>query len=66
MFTFGTLTIPRSFMPAATGGTITYSGGKTIHTFTTSGNFVVNTSLTVDYLVVGGGGGGALNSSGGG
>jgi hypothetical protein len=27
--------------PRATGGTITQSGGYTIHTFTTSGNLVV-------------------------
>jgi hypothetical protein len=29
--------------PRATGGTITQSGGYTIHTFTTSGNLVVGT-----------------------
>ena len=44
----------------ATGGTVSYSGGKTIHTFLSSGTFTVtNPSLTsVDYLVVAGGGGG--------
>ena len=50
----------------ATGGFISYSGGKTIHTFYTSGTFTVtNPSLTsVDYLVVaGGGGGGGAGSS---
>ena len=41
----------------ATGGTITYSGGKTIHTFTSNGNFVAPSAGTVDYLIVGGGGG---------
>jgi hypothetical protein len=29
--------------PRATGGTVTQSGGYTIHTFTTSGNLVVGT-----------------------
>ena len=40
------------------GGTITTSGGNTIHTFTTSGTFTPNRDGTVNYLVVGGGGGG--------
>jgi len=31
----------------ATGGTITYSGGKTIHTFTTGGNFVVSSASQI-------------------
>ncbi len=52
---------------AATGGTITTSGGNTIHTFTSSGTFTVNTSGTVSYLVVaGGGGGGGASAPGGG
>lgn len=44
----------------ATGGTITTSGGKTIHTFTSNGTFTppTGTSNTVEILVVGGGGGG--------
>jgi hypothetical protein len=48
----------------ATGGAITYAGGYTIHTFTTSGTFTVTSasnpcgSAVVEYLVVGGGGGG--------
>jgi len=54
----------------ATGGTITESGGKTIHSFTSSGTFTVpGGSASVEYLVIaGGGGGGALNGgrSGGG
>ena len=42
----------------ATGGTITYSGGYTIHTFTSSGTFTVTSgSGDVEYLVVAGGGG---------
>lgn len=42
----------------AFGGTVTTSGGFTIHTFTSSGTFTVNRDLDVEYLVVGGGGGG--------
>ena len=52
----------------ATGGTVSYAGGKTIHTFTSLSSFiVVDPSLTsVDCLVVAGGGGGAGNRGGGG
>ncbi len=51
----------------ATGGTITYSGGYTIHTFTTSGTFTPGNAGNVEYLVVaGGGGGGSGNYAGGG
>ena len=51
----------------ATGGTITFSGGKTIHTFTGSGTFTVNSGVSdVEYLVVAGGGGGGTHSGGGG
>jgi hypothetical protein len=44
----------------ATGGTVTTSGGYTIHTFTSNGNFVVaNGSVPqMEVLLVGGGGGG--------
>ena len=44
----------------ATGGTITTSGIYTIHTFTSTGTFVVTGggSKTVEQLVVAGGGGG--------
>ena len=41
----------------ATGGTITESGGYTIHTFTSSGTFTPNSTGSVDYLIVAGGGG---------
>ena len=42
----------------ATGGTITYDmSGYVYHTFTASGTFTPNQSLTCDYLVIGGGGG---------
>ena len=51
----------------ATGGTISYSGGKTIHKFTAPGTFLSPTALKVDYLLVGGGGaGGGNNGAGGG
>ena len=53
----------------ATGGTITYSGGRTIHTFTRSGTFTVLTApsgATVEALVVAGGGGGGNYAGGGG
>ena len=44
---------------SATGGTKTTSGNYTIHTFTSSGSFVVNAgSGEVEYVVVAGGGGG--------
>ena len=50
----------------ATGGTITTSGGYTIHTFTSSGTFTPSASTTVDYLVVAGGGGSGGYGGGGG
>lgn len=49
----------------ASGGAVSYSGGYTIHTFNTSGTFVANRDLDVEYLVVGGGGGGGQHLSGG-
>lgn len=49
----------------ATGGTITYGAdGYTYHTFTSTGAFTPNQSLTCDYLVVGGGGSGGGGASG--
>lgn len=55
----------------ATGGTITFSGGKTIHTFTANGTFTVSSvgagspdATTVSYLVVGGGGSGGDDTGG--
>jgi hypothetical protein len=51
----------------ATGGTVTTSGGYTIHTFYSSGIFTPAANLTADYLVVaGGGGGGGIYYGGGG
>lgn len=52
-------------MANATGGTITTSGGYTIHTFTTNGTLIFPGSGKIDYLVVGGGasvGGGQAGS----
>lgn len=47
-------------LAAATGGDVTDAGGRRIHSFTTSGLFVVSGAALVDVeiLVVGGGGGG--------
>jgi hypothetical protein len=42
LFPFGFLQgVSAPTVITATGGTITYSGGKTIHTFTSSGTFTV-------------------------
>ncbi len=49
---------PTVLRTMATGGTVTYVGDDTIHTFTTSGTLVVNGPITVKVLVVGGGGNG--------
>jgi len=51
----------------ASGGTITNSGAYKVHTFTSSGNFVVPSGTTlnnVEYVVIAGGGGGGSTSSG--
>jgi len=48
---------------SATGGTITTSGGYTIHTFTSSGTFTPNQTGNIEVLVVGGGGGGAPSTT---
>ena len=55
----------------ATGGAISYYGGKTIHAFTGSGTFVTESNWDagtneVQYVVVAGGGAGGNNLSGGG
>ena len=52
--------------PTATGGTITNYGVYTIHTFTTSGDYINDTAQDIDYLVVAGGGGGGCTRAGGG
>ena len=60
------MTCTASFLHfSATGGTITYSGRYTIHTFTASGTFTPNMAGTIEILVVGGGGsGGGCGGSG--
>ncbi len=51
----------------ATGGAISFAGGKTVHVFTNSGTFTVtNGPITCDYLVVGGGASGGLGCGSGG
>lgn len=50
----------------ATGGTITFAGDYTIHTFTSSGTFTISDSISAEYLVVAGGGGGGGGWQGGG
>ena len=55
---------------SASGGTVTTDGDYKIHTFTTSGDFIVSVGGDVSALIVGGGGNGgnatSLQSSGGG
>ena len=57
---FGSFPNRSSLVPLeATGGTITTSGLFTIHTFTSSGTFAVQSGTRdADYLVIAGGGGG--------
>ena len=55
-----------SATPKFVGGTITTSGGKQIHTFTSSGTLSPITPITASYLVVAGGGGGGGSYGGGG
>ena len=50
----------------ATGGTITYDGSATIHTYTSSGTFTPSSSFNLETLIVAGGGGGGGNHGGGG
>ena len=51
----------------ATGGAISFYGGKTIHTFTNSGSFDNPAQITdAEFVLVGGGGGGGYPQGGGG
>lgn len=50
----------------ATGGTVTTDGDFKVHTFNSSGSFVVTNPGSVEHLVIGGGGGGGANRGGGG
>jgi hypothetical protein len=47
--------------PVAIGGTVTTSGGYTIHTFNSSGTLLAYRPVEVEYLVVAGGGSGGGN-----
>jgi len=62
--------VPEPEFISATGGTETTSGSFKIHTFASSGNFVVsslgNQGAEVSYLVVAGGGGAGTNHGAGG
>jgi hypothetical protein len=49
--------LPRNYT-LATGGLVTYSGAYTIHTFTSTSQFVVSGNINAEVLVVAGGGGG--------
>ena len=60
--------VDKTVITAPTGGTITTSGDYRIHTFNSSGNFVVaaNTLLkNIEYLVIAGGGGGGYHTANG-
>ena len=60
-------TVNKTAVAAPTGGTKTTSGNYCIHTFTTSANFVVSSTLSdVEYLIIAGGGSGATYGAGGG
>ena len=53
--------IAETLTAKATGGVISYYGGKTIHTFTSSGTFATTSDWSndaIEYVAVGGGGGG--------
>jgi len=52
----------------ATGGSVSFYGGKTIHTFLSSGTFTAPGTFneTIRYVAVGGGGGGGVQHGGGG
>ena len=50
-----------SSTPTVTGGSTAVDGDYTVHTFTTNADFVTDSAMTVDYLIVGGGGGGGTD-----
>ena len=56
--------VTKTAVAMPSGGTVTTSGGYRIHTFTSTGNFVVpsGVSVTADYLIVAGGGGGGSST----
>ena len=49
----------------ATGGTVSTVGSYTLHTFTSSANFVVSSTRSMDFLVIAGGGRGAAGDNNG-
>ncbi|MFH1226379.1 MAG: DUF2341 domain-containing protein [Planctomycetota bacterium] len=67
---YSNVVLDTTYFITATGGTITYSGGYKIHTFTSSGTFNVTGGGNVEVLVVAGGGSGGnhntTNGNGGG
>tara|TARA_E500000178_G_scaffold144458_1_gene144086 strand:- start:3074 stop:3409 length:336 start_codon:yes stop_codon:yes gene_type:complete len=62
----GTKTVDLS--TKCSGGTQTTDATNTVHSFTSSGNFIVGggTTITVEYLVVGGGGDNQVQTGSGG
>jgi hypothetical protein len=50
----------------SSGGTVSYADGYTIHTFTSSGDFLISQNVNVEYLVIAGGGGGGYGHYAGG
>jgi hypothetical protein len=62
------IVLPVATTLVATGGTITVSGGRKFHTFTSSGTFAVvsGAGATIEVMAIGGGGGGGVQSGGGG
>jgi len=62
-FGIGAVTSAADGPTKASGGSISYFGGKTIHTFTSSGTFATTSAIpTAEYLVVAGGGSGGVGS----
>jgi hypothetical protein len=51
-------------VPTCSGGTVTSSGGDTIHTFTSSGTLQCFAAVSADVLIVAGGGGGGGGRAG--
>jgi hypothetical protein len=61
------INLPPPDITYATGGTITQSGGRTFHTFTSDGTFSLLVAVgTIEVMAIGGGGGGGGVSGGGG
>jgi len=56
----------QSTTPSVSGGTITTDGDYKVHSFTSSGNYVTDTTQNIDVLVVAGGGTGGRHGGGGG